>query len=69
MSYLEVVVASLFYQFTLYVAIRLAHRGFTVGELGILAFGGTVLFMELVNVTIARVRSMLTGAVKFFIPL
>jgi dolichol kinase len=59
MSCLEVAVASLFYQFTLYVAIRLAHRGFTLGELGILAFGGTVLFLELVNVTIARVSSVI----------
>lgn len=55
MSSLEVAISSFFYQLTLYVAIRLAHRGLTLGELGIVAFGGTVLFNELLNVTIARV--------------
>jgi len=66
MSCLEVAVASLFYQFTLYVAIRLAHRGFTVGELGILAFGGTVLFVELVNVTTARIWPVTTPFIKTY---
>lgn len=48
-------IASLFYQFTLYVALRLAHRGFTLGELGLVSFGGTSLCLEFLNVTIARV--------------
>jgi dolichol kinase len=56
MNFLEVTVGSLFFQFTLYVGIRLAHGGFTLGELGIVSFGGTALFMELMNLTIARVR-------------
>lgn len=55
MNYFEVAVASLVYQFALYVAIRMAHRGFTLGELGLVGFGGTALFMELTNITIARV--------------
>jgi dolichol kinase len=38
------------------VAIRLAHQGFTLGELGLFATGATVLFMELTNLTIAQVR-------------
>ena len=51
----EVVVASLFYQITLYVALRLAHGGFTLGELGLVCFGGTALCLEFLNITIARV--------------
>jgi dolichol kinase len=47
--------AALFYQFTLYMAIRLAHRGFTLGELALVCFGGTALCMEFLNFTIARV--------------
>ena len=56
MSYHEVVASSLFFQFSLYVCARLAHRGFTFGELGLVAFGATVLFMELLNLTTAKVR-------------
>jgi hypothetical protein len=56
MNCFEAMACSLFYQFTLYVALRLAHRGFTLGELGLVCFGGTALSMELLNLTIARVR-------------
>lgn len=56
LNILEAVVAALFYQFAQYVVIRLAHRGFTLGETGLVCFGGTSLLMELLNVTIARVR-------------
>lgn len=63
MGCLEVGVSSWFYQLTLYVAIRLAHRGLTLGELGIVAFGGTVLFNELLNVTIARVCVLMSKSV------
>ena len=55
MSYFEVVASAMFFQFSLYISVRLAHRGFTFGELGLVAFGATVLFMELVNLTIAKV--------------
>ena len=58
MSRFEVMACSLFYQFTLYVALRLAHRGFTLGELGLVCFGGTALSMELLNLTIARVGDL-----------
>ncbi|KAF8896215.1 hypothetical protein BD779DRAFT_1608537 [Infundibulicybe gibba] len=61
-SAFEMVVISLIFQFALYIAIRLAHRGFTLGELGLVGFGGASLFMELMNITIARVTgTFLTG--------
>ena len=56
LNVLEVAIVALFYQFTLYVAIRLAHRGFTLGELSLVCFGGTALFMEFLNLTISKVR-------------
>ncbi|KAG7089841.1 hypothetical protein E1B28_011486 [Marasmius oreades] len=66
LTWLEVAVSSLFYQFTLYVAVRLAHRSFTLGELGVVAYGGTALFMELLNVTRARIWPQATPFVKTF---
>jgi hypothetical protein len=56
LSYWEVASGSVFFQFSLYIAVRLAHRGFTLGELGLVVFGATALFIELVNLTVARVR-------------
>jgi hypothetical protein len=56
LNYIELAFSSLFYQFSLYIAIRLAHRGFTLGELSLVSFGGTALCMEFLNFTIARVR-------------
>jgi len=55
MSFIELLVCSLFYQAALYLAIRLAHQGFTLGELGVVIFGASVLFMEGFNITVARV--------------
>ncbi|KAF9266547.1 hypothetical protein L218DRAFT_956320 [Marasmius fiardii PR-910] len=66
LTWLEVAISSLFYQFTLYVAVRLAHRSFTLGELGVVAYGGTALFMELLNVTRARIWPQTTPFVKTF---
>jgi dolichol kinase len=57
LNYLELAFGSLFYQFSLYIAMRLAHRVFTLGELGLVSFGGTALYMEFLNLTIATVRS------------
>jgi dolichol kinase len=51
----EVAIASLFYQVILYVGLRLAHGGFTLGELGVVCFGGTSLCLEFLNITIAKV--------------
>ncbi|CAL1716843.1 unnamed protein product [Somion occarium] len=66
MNYFEVVVSSLMFQFSLYAAVRLAHRGFTLGELGLVCFGATVLFMESVNLTIARIWPVTTPYIKTY---
>jgi dolichol kinase len=55
LSYFDVTVISSFYQFSIYVMIRLSHGGFTLGEVGLVALGSTVLFMEAINMTIAQV--------------
>ena len=61
LSYWEIASGSVFFQFSLYIAARLAHRGFTLGELGLVVFGATALFTELVNLTVARVRPTTSG--------
>ncbi|KAJ3997165.1 hypothetical protein F5050DRAFT_1880720 [Lentinula boryana] len=66
LSWSEIIVASSFYQCTLYGTVRLAHRGFTLGELGIVGFGGTALFMEFLNVTAARIWPMTTPYIKTY---
>lgn len=48
-------IATLFYQFSLYVCVRLARRGFTLGELGVVCNAATALFMETVNLTRMKV--------------
>ncbi|KAF8623616.1 hypothetical protein AX17_007319 [Amanita inopinata Kibby_2008] len=62
----DVIVVSLFYQFALYVALRLAHRGFTLGELSLVCFGGVAVGMELVNITIARIWPKTTLFIKTY---
>lgn len=54
-NYYEITVCSLFFQFSLYISIRMAHHGFTLGELAVVCLGATVLFMEALSLTIARV--------------
>lgn len=54
-SYLDIGIGSLFYQFCLYIALRLAHGGFTLGELALVCFGGLSLATELLGLTRARV--------------
>ncbi|GJJ08274.1 hypothetical protein Clacol_002484 [Clathrus columnatus] len=66
LSSFDVAVISFFYQFTLYVSLRLARQGFTVGELGLVAQGATALFMELVNLTIAKIWPVTTPFIKTF---
>lgn len=46
---------SVFFQFCLYIALRLAHGGFTLGELALVCFGGLSLGTELLNLTRAQV--------------
>ncbi|KZT07711.1 uncharacterized protein LAESUDRAFT_650931 [Laetiporus sulphureus 93-53] len=65
-NYYEIVALSMFFQFSLYISIRMAHHGFTLGELAIVCFGGTVLFMEGVNLTIARIWPITTPFVKTY---
>ncbi|KAJ7739314.1 hypothetical protein B0H14DRAFT_3515801 [Mycena olivaceomarginata] len=66
LSLFDVVVGALFYQFTLYVALRMAHRGLTLGELGLVCFGGTAVFMECLNITIARIWPITTPYIKTY---
>lgn len=51
-----------FFQFSLYIAVRLAHHALTLGELSTIAFGATALFSELAHLTLAR---LLPGATPF----
>ncbi|KAJ7284636.1 hypothetical protein C8J57DRAFT_1709065 [Mycena rebaudengoi] len=55
LSLLDLAACSLFYQLTLYVALRMAHRAFTLGELGLTCFGGTAVFAECLATTIAQI--------------
>ncbi|KAF5326874.1 hypothetical protein D9619_004376 [Psilocybe cf. subviscida] len=62
----EVVIASLFYQLTLYAALRLAHGAFTLGELGLVCFGATALCLETLNITIARIWPVTTSYIRTY---
>lgn len=55
LTYLDTALISFAYQFIIYVMVRLARRGFTLGELGLVAQGATALFMESVALTTARI--------------
>lgn len=57
MSPSDIIIATLFYQFSLYVCIRLAKRGFTLGELAVVCSAATALFMESVNLTRMKVSN------------
>ncbi|KAJ9124154.1 hypothetical protein QFC22_000951 [Naganishia vaughanmartiniae] len=65
LTYADIIIATLFFQFSLYVCVRLARRGFTLGELGVVCHAATGLFMETVNLTRTRLAlipgSLLTG--------
>ncbi|KAF9453468.1 hypothetical protein P691DRAFT_792535 [Macrolepiota fuliginosa MF-IS2] len=62
----ETAVASFFFQFCLYVALRMAHRGFSLGELGVVCFGGTALWLEFLNLTIARLWPITTPFIRTY---
>ncbi|KAF8624531.1 hypothetical protein AX15_005841 [Amanita polypyramis BW_CC] len=66
LSNFDFLVVSLFYQFALYVALRMAHRGFTLGELSLVCFGGVAVGMEVLNITIARIRPKTTPFIKTY---
>ncbi|KAF8207184.1 hypothetical protein K438DRAFT_1755875 [Mycena galopus ATCC 62051] len=66
LSLFDVFVSALFYQFALYVALRMAHRSLTLGELGLVCFGGTAVFMEFLNITISRIWPITTPYIKTY---
>ena len=61
LSYFDVIVGSVFFQFCLYVALRLAHGSFTLGEVALVCFGGLSLGTELLNLTRAGVSERVEG--------
>ncbi|GHJ88536.1 hypothetical protein NliqN6_4938 [Naganishia liquefaciens] len=66
LTYPDIVIATLFFQFSLYVSVRLARRGFTVGELGIICHAATGLFMETVNLTRTRIHLLTMPYIKAY---
>nr|XP_018263518.1 dolichol kinase [Kwoniella dejecticola CBS 10117]OBR85676.1 dolichol kinase [Kwoniella dejecticola CBS 10117] len=66
MSPSDIVIATLFYQFSLYVCIRLARRGFTLGELAVVCNAATALFMEVVNLTRMKIVLLQTPYIKTY---
>ncbi|GMK54111.1 hypothetical protein CspeluHIS016_0106970 [Cutaneotrichosporon spelunceum] len=66
MSHSDIVIATLFYQFCLYVCVRLARRGFTLGELGIVTHAATALFMETVNMTRSKIPILAKPYIKTY---
>lgn len=66
LSYSDIVIATLFFQFSLYVCVRLARRGFTLGELGLVCYSATGLFMETVNLTRSQIRILRTPFIKTY---
>ncbi|WVR05441.1 hypothetical protein IAU60_002457 [Kwoniella sp. DSM 27419] len=66
MSPSDIVIATLFYQFSLYVCVRLARRGFTLGELSVVCNAATALFMETVNLTRMKIRILQIPYIKTY---
>ncbi|KAG8935523.1 hypothetical protein FRC02_007882 [Tulasnella sp. 418] len=66
LSYTDVILVSLSFQFVMYVMVRLARQGFTLGELGVVAQGATAIFMEAANLTISRIWPVTTPFIKTF---
>ena len=60
LSDFDLAVISLCYQLASYLMVRLARRGFTLGELGAVSQGATAMFMETVNLTVFHVSSTLS---------
>ena len=66
MSPSDIIIATLFYQFSLYVCVRLARRGFTLGELAVVCCAATAMFMESVNLTRMKIRIIRTPYIKTY---
>ncbi|KAG6330838.1 hypothetical protein ID866_8254 [Astraeus odoratus] len=65
-SYFDIIVASMFYQFCLYVALRLAHGGFTLGELALVSFGGLALGTEMLSLTRTKMWPKTTPFIRTY---
>ncbi|KAL4074815.1 hypothetical protein V8B97DRAFT_1868302 [Scleroderma yunnanense] len=65
-SYYEIIIGTIFYQFCLYVALRLAHGGFTLGELAVVSFGGLALGTELLGLTRTKIWPKTTPFIKTY---
>lgn len=66
LTYLDTALISFAYQFIIYVMVRLARRGFTLGELGLVAQGATALFMESVALTTAQIWPITTHFIRTY---
>ncbi|WVQ78617.1 hypothetical protein IAT38_000703 [Cryptococcus sp. DSM 104549] len=66
MSPSDIVIATLFYQFSIYVCVRLARRGFTLGELATVCNAATALFMETINLTRMKISIFRTPYIKTY---
>ncbi|KAG8962362.1 hypothetical protein FRC05_005369 [Tulasnella sp. 425] len=66
LTYLDTALISFAYQFIIYVMVRLARRGFTLGELGLVAQGATALFMESVALTTAQIWPITTRFIRTY---
>ncbi|KAI5998742.1 Fph type histidine kinase [Pisolithus albus] len=65
-SYSEIMLGSVFYQFSLYIALRMAHGGFTLGELALVAFGGLSIGTELLALTRTKIWPKTTPFIKTY---
>lgn len=65
-GYIEIVIGTVFYQFCLYVALRMAHGGFTLGELALVAFGGLALGTEVLGLTRTKIWPKTTPFIKTY---
>ncbi|EFI27930.1 dolichol kinase [Coprinopsis cinerea okayama7 len=66
LSTFEAAITAPFYSLTLYAGLRLAHRGFTVGELGLVCLGGTAVCLEFLNLTKARIWPITTRYIRTY---
>ncbi|KAI6133531.1 Fph type histidine kinase [Pisolithus croceorrhizus] len=65
-SYSEIMLGSVFYQFSLYIALRMAHGGFTLGELALVGFGGLSIGTELLALTRTKIWPKTTPFIKTY---
>ncbi|OXH39913.1 dolichol kinase [Cryptococcus neoformans] len=66
MSPSDIVIATLFYQFSIYVCVRLARRGVTLGELAAVCNAATAMVMETINLTRMKISIFRTPYIKTY---